>query len=211
MPKSPPTESSIIVIEEPDWYTTAPPEGTKTVEIFGKDYGNHEIKFVLWADSRGSCLHMPAPIAGPRTKVNGRSWKLYVQRVAYHVSVAMGGSVDSRFNLQPVTDNYLKTKLIEGDEFWTKLYAKMTSEFEIPLDPVPQPVAAGASIRALQSKIGCLIDDSSKVKIVGETGIFDHDELSGQIRSGGNSSLIFVIDLVTLPKPPAQRGLQQWL
>lgn len=62
--------------------------------------------------------------------MNGRTWQLNVRRVAYHVVVAMGGSVNVRWNLQPVSDNYLKTKLTEKDEFWTKLYAKLMSEFE---------------------------------------------------------------------------------
>lgn len=37
---------------EEEWFTSAPPEGIVTVEVFGKDYDAHEIKFMLWADRR---------------------------------------------------------------------------------------------------------------------------------------------------------------
>ena len=43
----------------------------------------------------------------------------------------MGGTVDARFNIHPVTDQYMRTKMDENDLFWTKLYAKLLKEFEI--------------------------------------------------------------------------------
>ena len=44
-----------------------------------------------------------------------RQWRLCLRRVAYHVGVAMGGNVDTRYDMQPVTDHYLKAKVGEDD------------------------------------------------------------------------------------------------
>ena len=33
--------------------------------------------------------------------------------------------------LQPLTDSHLRTKVNEGDGFWTKLYVEMVEEFDL--------------------------------------------------------------------------------
>ena len=142
---------------------------SKCLEDFGRDYDGHNIKFMLWSEDRH--LYAPAPIAGPRAKIPGRQWRLYLRRVAYHVEVTMGGSVDVRFNLQPVTDQYLKTKMDEDDPFWTKLYAKLLKEFEskrchqypnakamlMLMKVIDPPEDAKQAIKNLHSKVGCFM------------------------------------------------------
>ena len=95
----------------------------------------------------------------------------------------MGGAADARFNMQPVTDHYLKARVGEDDSFWTKLYAKLLKEFEIErCSQYPDAKAmlmmmgiivpteeAKLLIKHLHSKVGCFVDESSKVKVVGTT------------------------------------------
>lgn len=153
---------------------------------------------------------------------NGRQWRLNLRRVAYHAGVTMGGSVYNIFNLQPVTDQYLKTKIEENHPFWTKLYAKPLKELEI--ERCHQYPNAGAmlmlmkvitpreevkhTIKILHSKVGCFTDENTKVKIGGGTGSFDHDELSGQISGGGQNTMIS-LTLITPPKPQPLKGSLQ--
>ena len=63
----------------------------------------YTISFMLWADRKDRHLYAP-PIAGPRTKIPGKQWRLYLRHVAYHMGMIMEGIVDVRFNLQSVTD-----------------------------------------------------------------------------------------------------------
>ena len=121
----------------------------------------------------------------------------------------MGGAVDSRFDMQPITEYYLNTKLGEDDSFWTKLYAKLMKEFEIErcsqypnakamlmLMGIIKPTeGTRLMVKHLHSKVGCFVDESSKVKVVGNTGHFEQDELSGYVRGGKQNSMIFITDL----------------
>ena len=93
-----------------------------------------------------------------------------------------------------ITDYYLKTKSGEDDSLWTKLYAKLLKEFEIQrcsqypnakamlmLMGIIKPTeGTKLMFKHLRLKVGCFVDESSKVKVVGSTGQVEQDELSGR-------------------------------
>lgn len=104
---------------------------------------------------------------------------------------------------RPVTDQYRKAKRGEDDPFWTKLYAKLLREFEIErchqypkakamlmmMGVIEPPEDARQTIKNL------FVDESTKGKIVGGSGSFEHDELSGHVRGGIQNTMLFITDL----------------
>lgn len=96
----------------------------------------------------------------------------------------------------------------ENDPFWTKFYAKLLKEFEIEycrqypdakailimINIIAPPEDAKYTIKILYSKVGYFMDDSAKVRAVGGLGSFDHNDLNGQVRGGGQNTIFFILD-----------------
>ena len=104
------------------------------------------------------------------------------------------------YDMRRVTDQYLKTKMGErtpsGRRSIEQCHQYPNAKAMLMLmGVITPPKAVRQTVKSLHSKVGCFVDERSNVKIVGDSGSFEHDELSGQVRGGSQNTMLFITDL----------------
>ena len=89
------------------------------------------------------------------------------------------------YDMRRVTDQYLKTKMGErtpsGRRSIEQCHQYPNAKAMLMLMGIIKPTeGTKLMFKHLRLKVGCFVDESSKVKVVGSTGQVEQDELSGR-------------------------------